>query len=374
MIARFASYRLTPASDPRAPSATRRLPRIEPVRRRIRIISGSDQTPRKPGRRIRTISALASALLFAIAANPANAQSGNSYPDRPIQFVVPYPGGGPIDGLTRAFAERFKARIGGQALVVNRPGGNLLVATLGVQQAKPDGYSLLVHSASLTTTLLSIPTAGYDPKDFTLVAPMGIFSYYLFVNSATPVNTVDEMIAYIRKKGDSTNVGILSPGSTPQLLSRRFVESANLKVTEIPYKGTTDRATALLTGDVDFIFSVYAAAAAHVESGKLKVLAVAADQRSAMQPHVPTFKELGLPRVTGPSWTGLFARSDTPPDILAKIQKAGYDVANDPDFHKAIANGGFDPWNPPYEQMQQFVKDDIAALSADIKALNIKAQ
>ena len=276
--------------------------------------------------------------------------------------------------MTRAFSDRFKTRIGGQTLVVNRAGGNLLVATLSVHKAKADGYSLLVQSASLSTTLVSIPNAGYDPKDFTLVAPMGIFSYYLFINAATPVNTVDELIAFIKKKGDATNVGILSPGSTPQLLARRFVESANLKVTEIPYKGTTERATALLTGDVDFIFSVYAAAAAHVETGKLKMLAVAADERSAMHPKVPTFRELGLPRVTGPSWTGLFARADTPPDILAKIQKAAYEVANDPDFHQAIAKGGFDPWNPPYDRMQQFVQDDIAALTKDIKALDIKAQ
>ena len=304
----------------------------------------------------------------------ASAQSAATYPDRPVQFVVPYPAGGPIDGLTRAFAERFKTRINGQTLVVNRPGGNLLIATQSVHQAKADGYSLLVQSAALTTTLLSLPNAGYDPRDFTLVAPMGIFSYYLFVNAMTPVNSVEELIAYVRKKGDATNVGILSPGSTPQLLSRRFVESTKLKVTEIPYKGTTERATALLTGDVDFIFSVYAAAAPHVESGKLKVLAVAADERSAMQPKVPTFKELGLPRVTGPSWTGLFARADTPPDILAKIQKAAYEVATDPDFHKAIAGGGFDPWTLPNDKMQQFVKDDIDALTADIKALDIKAQ
>jgi tripartite-type tricarboxylate transporter receptor subunit TctC len=93
-----------------------------------------------------------------------------------------------------------------------------------------------------------------------------------------------------------------------------------------------------------------------------------------MQPNVPTLKELGLPRVTGPSWTGLFARADTPPDILAKIQKAAYEVANDPGFHEAIAKGGFDPWTLPYDRMQQFVKDDIAALTVDIKALDIKAQ
>ena len=322
----------------------------------------------------RALLSLAAALIANLCAGTLAAQPASTYPDRPIQFVVPYPAGGPIDSLTRAFADRFKTRIDGQTLVVNRSGGNLLIATLSVHQAKPDGYSLLVQSASLTTTLLSIPNAGYDPKDFALVAPMGIFSYYLFVNAVTPVNSVEELIAYIRKKGDATNVGILSPGSTPQLLSRRFVESANLKVTEIPYKGTTERATALLTGDVDFIFSVYAAAAPHVESGALKVLAVAADERSAMQPKVPTFRELGLPRVTGPSWTGLFARADTPPDILAKIQKAAYEVATDPDFHQAIAKGGFDPWTLPHDQMQQFVKDDVAALTADIKALNIKAQ
>jgi tripartite-type tricarboxylate transporter receptor subunit TctC len=327
-------------------------------------------------RRLLVRSLIVGATLAAtfVPGNRVLAQSAASYPDRPVQFVVPYPAGGPIDSLTRAFADRFKNRINGQTLVVNRAGGNLLVATLSVHQAKPDGYSLLVQSAALTTTLLSIPNAGYDAKDFTLVAPMGIFSYYLFVNAATPVNNVEELIAFIRKKGDATNVGILSPGSTPQLLSRRFVESANLKVTEIPYKGTTDRATALVTGDVDYIFSVYAAAAPHVESGKLKMLAVAADERSAMHPKVPTFRELGLQRVTGPSWTGLFARSDTPPDVLAKIQKAAYEVATDPDFHQAIAKGGFDPWTPPNDKMQQFVKDDIAALTADIKALDIKAQ
>jgi tripartite-type tricarboxylate transporter receptor subunit TctC len=325
-------------------------------------------------RRQSSCSLVAFGALIAIASTSCYAQTAASYPERPIQIVVPYPAGGPIDSLSRAFAERFKARIGGQTIVANRAGGNLLVATLSVHQAKPDGYSLLVQSASLSTTLLSIPNAGYDPKDFTLVAPMGIFSYYLFVNSILPVNNVGELIAYIKKKGDATNVGILSPGSTPQLLSRRFVESAGLKVTEIPYKGTTERATALLTGDVDYIFSVYAAASAHVEAGNLKVLAVAADERSSMQPNVPTLKELGLPRVTGPSWTGLFARADTPPDILAKIQKAAYEVANDPGFHEAIAKGGFDPWTLPYDRMQQFVKDDIAALTVDIKALDIKAQ
>ena len=180
--------------------------------------------------------------------------------------------------------------------------------------------------------LILLKNPGYKYEDFTPVGPVARHPYILFVPATLPVNNLAELVAYGEKNPGKLNIGALSPGGQVQLLADKFIKVSKLKVEKIPYKGAAELATALLTGDIQMSFFAYSAGAPFLKDGKLKPIAIATDERSALTPEIPTFKELGMTGVYGESWVALFARADTPKPVLAKL------AGDDPSRRARIRN------------------------------------
>ena len=321
--------------------------------------------------RQRLACALTLGLAVAFAAFPARA---DQYPSRAVTIVVPYPAGVPFDLLARALAERLRAKLGGSVVVENRPGGNGIVATQAALQAKSDGHTLLLGSSAFTSIPLLMDKPGYATTDFVPVAPLGMVSYMMFVGGTVPANDVPSLVAYVKSNASTINVGVLAAGGTVQLLARRLAAVANVELTEIRYRGSVDMATAMLAGDIQMMFSAYNSAKPFLEGGKIKAIAVGADDRSSLVPDLPTFKEKGLPTVTGPGWLALYARAETPPAILSKLRSAVGEVVADPSYHEALRAGGMDPWLISFEKLQAYIDEDTKAWERDIKELKLKLQ
>lgn len=304
----------------------------------------------------------------------AFAARADQYPSRAVTIVVPYPAGVPFDLLARALAERLRPKLGGSVIVENRPGGNGIVATQAALQARSDGHTLLLGSSAFTSIPLLMDKPGYSTTDFVAVAPLGMVSYMLFIGGTVPASDIPSLISYVKANASKINVGVLAAGGTVQLLARRFAAVANVELTEIRYRGSPDMATAMLAGDIQMMFSAYNSAKPFLEGNKIKAMAVGADDRSSLIPDLPTFKEKGMPTVTGSGWLALYARSGTPPEILSRIKGAAREVVADPSYHGALRAGGMDPWLIPFENLQAYIDEDTKAWGRDIKDLKLKLQ
>jgi tripartite-type tricarboxylate transporter receptor subunit TctC len=311
------------------------------------------------------------AVSLAALSGPATA---NDFPSKPISFVVPYTAGGPYDTLTRYLTDSMRKHVRQPLIVENKPGGNTLLGIRSVLQAPADGYALLVSTTPISTNLLLAKNPGYKAEDFTAIAPVAKHPYILFVPSSLPVSNMAELKAYAMSNQAKLNIGVLAPGGSNQLLTDRFLTASGLKIEKIPYKGAADLATALLTGDIQMMFTAYSAGAPFLKDGKMKAIAIAQDERSTLAPDLPTFKELGMPSVSGETWVALFARSGTPKPVIKAIQDMVYAAAKEKEFLTRIEPMGIEPWLITPDKIQAYIDDDARKWEGDIKALALEPQ
>jgi tripartite-type tricarboxylate transporter receptor subunit TctC len=312
--------------------------------------------------------------LVGLLADVGQASASSDFPSQNVTIVVPYTAGGPFDGVTRVFSERLREKLGRAVIATARPGGNTIIATQSVRQAKADGHTLLIQSSSLFTQPLLVKNTGYSSSDFVPIAPLGIFPYMLFVGETVPVNNVRELIAYAKANPGKLNIGTMAPGGAVQNVSKRWVSSAEIDVAEIAYKGGADMSTALLSGDIQMMFAAYSAARPFVENGKMKTIAIASDERSPLLPNVPTFKESGLPKVMGSTWLVLFARAETPPDVIAKIRRASYEIVRDAEYDRTISQGGIGAWAIAPDKLGPYIAAEAKAWEEDVRKMNLTPQ
>jgi tripartite-type tricarboxylate transporter receptor subunit TctC len=258
-------------------------------------------------RKLHLLTAVVVALCFSSHQRSALA---DDFPSKPITIITPYSAGGPYDILARFLSESIRKQKLSQPVIVEaKPGGNTLVGIQTVLQAPADGHTVLVSTQPILSNLTLMKNPGYKADDFVAVGPVAKHPFLFFVPASLPVTNLKDLLGYAEKNPNKLNIGALSPGGQVQLLADRFIRASNLKIEKIPYKGAADLATALLTGDIQMSFFAYSAGAPFLKDGKLKAVAIATDERSPLTPDVPTFKELGLPSVTGESWVALFATS-----------------------------------------------------------------
>ncbi|ETR75979.1 hypothetical protein X566_23430 [Afipia sp. P52-10] len=311
------------------------------------------------------------ALALTAFAGPAAAQT---FPSKPLSFVVPYSAGGPYDTLTRALTDSMRKHSPQPLIIENKPGGNTLLGIRYVQQAPADGYTMLISTTPINTNLLLVKDPGYRAEDFVPIAPVAKHPYILFVPASLRVSTMDELKAYAKSNQARLNIGILAPGGPNQLLTDRFLKESGLTIEKIPYKGAAELATALLTGDIQMMFTAYSAGAPFLESGKMKAIAIAQDERSTLAPDLPTFKELGMPSVSGETWVALFVRSGTPQPAIKAIQDLVFAATKEQDFLTKIRPMGIEPWPITPDKIAAYIHTDAQKWEADIKALALEPQ
>ncbi len=266
------------------------------------------------------LCAVAALVVGTAAATTAQAQS---YPDKPIKLVVPFPPGGPIDTMARLVAAGMSTNLGQQVIVENRPGAGSTIGSKSVASAEPDGYTLLFGSSgSLGVAPALYTDLGLDPlKSFAPIASVSLLPHVMVVPASVPAKTVQEFVAYAKANPGKLNYGA-GLGTPPHLLSTLFKTKAGLDITYIPYKGAAQSVADMLGGQTHFTIDGTVILMPLIRDGKFRALGIARAERWPELPDVPTLVESGFPDFTIDAWTGVVAPAGTSPQIIAKLNAA----------------------------------------------------
>lgn len=252
----------------------------------------------------------------------AGAAHADTYPSKPIRLIVPWPAGGGVDTSARIISQPLSERLGQAIVVDNRAGAAGNIGTALAAKEKPDGYTLLMGSASPNAMNPHLYTSlGFDPiKDFAAIALVYVVPSFLVVPANSPANTAQEFIAYAKANPGKLNMGSGGVGSSQHLFGVMFTNATKIDVVHVAYKGTSPAETALIAGQVDFMLDP-PTALPFVEAGKLKALAVAAPVKNPALPNVPTLDELGVPGVHTSTFYGVMAPANTPKAIVDRLNR-----------------------------------------------------
>ncbi|MCS4509610.1 Bug family tripartite tricarboxylate transporter substrate binding protein [Xylophilus ampelinus] len=308
---------------------------------------------------------------------PLVVQAQEKYPSRPIMLVVPFPPGGSVDLMARQYAEPLSRLLGVPMVVDNRPGAGGSVASLAVARARPDGYTLVVSSqSSHLANPLTQPKVGYDPlKDFENIAILGRQPNVLVVHSSLPIKSFKEFVDYAKNNPGKLNYGSGGVGSMGQLNVEMLKSVAGVYATHIPYRGGTQLITAVLANEVQFILDNLLIMLPHIQSGKVRALAVAADERMPQLPDVPTMAEVGYPQLNLTSWTGLAAPGGTPDAIVQTLYKAVRQAATAPAMVANLKERGvIVPEEMPPAAFKKMMADRMVRFGEVVRKAGITAE
>lgn len=310
---------------------------------------------------------LATALL---AANAARAE----FPDAPLRLVVPFPAGAASDVIARALARSAATKIGQSIIVDNKAGADGMISAAEVARAKPDGLTLLFGTNSALSASpamkLKLP---YDPvKSFAPITELGRYTFFLYVNAASPAKTLPEFIAYA--KANPGKLNFATGNTTAFVSSLQFNAIAGLDLVSVAYKGEPAAIVDLLDNRVQMMFGNPTLGLPHLASGKLRALATTSDQRSPLLPNVPTMKEAGVNGFTITSWAGLFAPAGTPEAALAKIRTAFTAAMKDPEVIAALDKQGFTATPSTSASLAKLVDEQMVRYRTTIRAAGIEAE
>ena len=319
----------------------------------------------------RTFATVAAAAASAALA-PAWAQ--DKWPSKPITYVVPFPAGGTTDILARLIAQKLGPALGTTIIVDNKGGAGGSVGSEVASRAAPDGYTILGGTISSHAINVSLyPKIGYDPvKSFEPITLIGTNPTVLVVNQASPYKTLADVIAAAKAKKPLNSA---SAGSgTSQHLSLELLKSkAGVDITHIPYKGSSPAIQDVIAGQVDMMFDTTVVAGPHIESGKVRALAVTSAKRLPNLPNVPTVAET-VPGYEVISWQALFAPAGTPKAIVERLHTEIAKILNDADMQDRLGKLGMQGADLSTDQISAFQKAEVAKWAAVIKAANIKLE
>ena len=305
----------------------------------------------------RALICLGFAAAAMLAAASAQAQS---YPNRPIKLIVPWPAGGGVDTSARLIAEPLSQRLGQPIVIENKPGAAGNIGTALAAQEKPDGYTLL--QASLSPNAVNphlYKSLGFDPvKDFEFVARVYTVPSFLVVPASSPAKTAQDLVALAKKDAGKLNFGSGGVGSSQHLFGVMFNKAANLDVVHVPYKGTSPAEAALVAGQVDFMLNP-PTALAFVSAGKLKALGVASPTRTAAMPDLPTLDEQGIKGVYTSTFYGIMAPAKTPKEIVDRLNKEIVAILATDEMKARLAKLAADPGTESPEEFKKYVLGEI---------------
>lgn len=323
---------------------------------------------------MKRISALLVALLAAMVPMAAHAQS---YPERSIRLIVPFPAGGTVDTLARRTAQAMEAGLKQPVVIDNRPGANGVIGVEAVIKAAPDGYTMLFNSASMLINQVINPGIRYDIlRDLVPVSEaMGLDSYLLLVNAQSPYQNLGALLAQARKQPGAMNYASPGVGNGQHLLMETLNYKAGVRMTHIPYKGIPDMATALMRNEVDSMVLNPLLAEPHLKSGKFRAIAQVSGTTARLPslPDLPAFSET-LPGFT---WTagrfGFFFPVQTPRAIVVRMQGEIAKALQTPELKDYLKTGGFVAVGGTPQEFTEAIASDLQRFSEIARIANIKA-
>lgn len=308
----------------------------------------------------------------ALAVAPAAVQA--AYPEKPITLVVPFPAGSGTDSVGRIFAEELSKELGQPIVVENKPGANATIAANYVARAKPDGYTLFVTTnTSHSAAPWLMKNVSYDPiKDFTPIARGGNLPFILVTNPQRPFKTVKELIEHARAKPGA--IAYATGNSTGIVAGGRLAVATNTDMLHVPYKGTPQALTDLVSGEVDFMFTDLTSGTPFVNSGRVHAMAVSTAERSALLPDLPSMEEAGVPDFDINSWNGYFGPAGMDPEIVKTLNAAINKIVNNPETKARLAELGFDAFSGTPEDFAGFVAEQYELWGKWIREANLEPQ
>jgi tripartite-type tricarboxylate transporter receptor subunit TctC len=329
-----------------------------------------------------TVRALLAALLCAGSAlhfaATAQAQSpAQTYPNRPIKVIVPFPAGGPTDGMARIISDRLGAVLGQTIVVENRGGGaGGSVGAKFVATADADGYTILMTpGGSLTSGPAVHKNLGYDPfKDFVPVALLIETPQYICVHPSLPVKSLADVAAYVKDNPGKLSWGSQGFGTGTHLLAELFKLETGGQFVHVPYRGTAPMLAALLAGQIQIATDPSTTVLPHIQAGTVRPIAVTLRARSAKLPDVPTTAEAGYPKLFASFWLGVVAPTGTPADVVDKLNAAFRESLKDPVTRERLDTLGADIAIGTPQEFGKLLADEYALWSGVVKAANIVVQ
>jgi hypothetical protein len=298
-----------------------------------------------------------------------------TYPDRPIRLVIPFPPGGGSDITGRTIAQKLGEALGQQVVADNRGGAGGNIGTDIVAKAAPDGYTLVMALSgpfSINGSLLG--KLPFDPlKDFALITLAGATPNLLVAHPSLPVNTVKELIALAKASPGRINFASSGLGTPAQLAGELFNTMAGVKLVHVPYKGASPALTDLLAGQVQLMFSTMPPALPQVKAGKLKAIAVTSAKRSVTTPELPTISEAGLPGFEAITWYGMAAPAGTSPAIIKKLNNEVVKLLHLPDVRERLLATGTEAAGTTPEEFATYIKSEIVKWAKVVKASGARA-
>jgi tripartite-type tricarboxylate transporter receptor subunit TctC len=305
---------------------------------------------------------------------PANAQA---YPTKePIKVIVPFPPGGPTDGMARIISERLGAVLGQTIVIENRGGAGGGVGGKFVAESAPDGYTILMTpGGALTTGPIINPNIGYDPvKVFTSVCELIETPLIVSVNPSLPVKSMAEIVAYAKANPGKIKWGSQGFGTAPHLLEEMFKLEANVNILHVPYRGTAPMLNAILANEVQLVADPATTSLPYIQDGKLRAIAIAGDTRDPKLPDVPTVGEEGFPKLLSPFWLAVVAPAGTPPDVIAKLNGAFRQAVAAPETRARLDALDAENKVGSPEDLDKMLAAERSRWSEVVKAANIKME
>lgn len=324
--------------------------------------------------RCQTVKAVVATLLPLCTLMPT-AMAQGAFPNKPITLVVTYPPGGGADAMARLIAPKMGEALGQSVIIENKPGASGQIGASAVAKATPDGYTLMLDASSFSANPALYPKLPYDSlKAFKPIGVVALFPNVVLVNASFPAKNIADLTATARKEKDAVSYASSGNGSAQHLAGALFESAAKVDMVHVPYKGGGPALNDVIGGQVPLFFGNLASTLQHVQSGKLKALAVTSAKRSPILPDVPTLAESGLKGAEIYEWNAVFAPAHTPEAVVNKLATAFQQALESPEVKARVAQLGGDIQKGSPEQTKKFIEQQISLWTRIIKERGITTE
>jgi tripartite-type tricarboxylate transporter receptor subunit TctC len=320
-------------------------------------------------------SYLLTALLFSLGlCAQVSAATDADWPKKPIMAILPFPAGGSTDVFARAVAIPLGEALGQPVVIENKPGAGGMIALGAAAKATPDGYTLLfsaLTNQSISQALFKNPPADLT-KDFAPICLVGTIPHLIVINPSVPAKNLTELIAFIKSKKGNFNYASQGNGSLSHLEATLFMQRIGATGTHIPYKGSAFALPDLIAGNTLMMFDSVTASLPHIQSGKLRPIAIAAAERSPLMPNVPTLGQDGMKQFDVENLFAFFTPKGTPPAIIVRVEREVRKILTNPDFKARLALQGIHPQFANSEQLATLTQSEHDKWAKIVKSANVK--
>ena len=321
---------------------------------------------------LRRYAILTSLLAMTSSAHAQPTDPAPGWPNKPLRVVVPFTAGSATDAVARIVTERLGTQLGYTIVVENRPGAGGTIGVGVAAKANPDGYTLLVHSSSYTVTPSTYPNTPYDTmRDLSGITPLANLPNVLVIAPSKGVRSLKDLIAAAKAKPGSLTYASAGAGSATQLNAERFRLGAGLEGVHVPFKGTPEALTEIITGRIDIYFCPVISVLQFIKDGRLLGLAVGSTKRSSALPDLSTTLEAGIPNSDYNFWVGMVVPAKTPSGVVTKLHQNTVKTLQTPDITERMAKLGAEQMVMTPREFDTHIKNEIGINAALVKAAKI---